>query len=521
MTVINPSSISGITSITLPAGADNVLTIQTNDGTERFRIDSSGNVKVGSACTISQDGDVFFTGVTTATTFAGAHSGSGANLTSLPAAQITGTLPAISAANLTNVPAANITGTLPAIDGSNLTGIGGTDFIHAEQINVSGVTTSQAFIPSQGQLSNRNLIINGDFQISQRATSSTDNNYGSVDRWTCQQGNLDEACTQEQADVAEGTSPYAEGFRHSWKITNGNQTSGAGAGDYIEIYQYIEGHTIANCGWDYKNANSKMTLSFWIKSSVAQKFAGFLYTTLANGTSVGYMYDYSIDNGGSNLSADTWTKITHTFPGNSNLNITNGPNYGLGFGIYPFQGTDFTTSRSHSEAWQTWTTSNKVPDMTSTWYTTNDATLEITGVQLEVGSVATPYEHKKRSQELADCMRYYQIVIQSGGGGGGNTGGLGGTPYTNGSSVYCPYRFPVEMRAEPSVESTSGTGSGSGTFRTRFGNNYNFNNFSGFNDANNTSGTFITNGNAGGGDVGNYIWIETNAGAKLALDAEL
>ena len=93
MTVINPNSISGITSITLPAGANNVLTIHTNDGTERFRIDSSGNVKVGSACTISQDGDVFFTGVTTATTFTGAHSGSGANLTSLPAAQLTGSLP--------------------------------------------------------------------------------------------------------------------------------------------------------------------------------------------------------------------------------------------------------------------------------------------------------------------------------------------------------------------------------------------------------------------------------------------
>ena len=71
MTVINPNSISGITSITLPSGDGNVLTIHTNDGTERFRIDSSGNVKVGSACTISPDGDVFFTGVCTATTLAG------------------------------------------------------------------------------------------------------------------------------------------------------------------------------------------------------------------------------------------------------------------------------------------------------------------------------------------------------------------------------------------------------------------------------------------------------------------
>ena len=91
----------------MPSGADNVLTIHTTDGTERFRIDSSGNVKVGSAATISPDGDLFVTGVCTATTLSGAASG------------LTGALPAISAANLTNIPAANVTGTLPAISGAN------------------------------------------------------------------------------------------------------------------------------------------------------------------------------------------------------------------------------------------------------------------------------------------------------------------------------------------------------------------------------------------------------------------
>ena len=80
-------------------------------------------LKVGTGVTASEDGDIFFTGVCTATTFTGAHSGSGANLTALPAANLTGTLPAISAANLTNVPAANITGTLPAISAANLTNV--------------------------------------------------------------------------------------------------------------------------------------------------------------------------------------------------------------------------------------------------------------------------------------------------------------------------------------------------------------------------------------------------------------
>ena len=124
----------------MPSGADNVLTIHTTDGTERFRIDSSGNVKVGSAATISPDGDLFVTGVCTATTLSGAASGltgalpaiSGANLTNLAAANLTGTiadgrfpatLPAASAANLTSIPAANVTGTLPALTAANLTNI--------------------------------------------------------------------------------------------------------------------------------------------------------------------------------------------------------------------------------------------------------------------------------------------------------------------------------------------------------------------------------------------------------------
>ena len=273
----------------------------------------------------------------------------------------------------------------------------------------------------------------------------------------------------------------------------------------------IEGHDINSSGWDYTSASSFVTISFWIKSSVAQTF--YLRFRMT-GSSVVKEYVSAIN------ATTSWQKITKTIPGGTGVDSVNTTAEGGFIQISLFRGTDQTGSMTIDQ-WNTHDSSTKVPDMTSTWYTTNDATLEITGVQLEVGSVATPYEHKKRSQELADRMRYYQIVIQSGGGGGGNTGGLGGTPYTNGSSVYCPYRFPVEMRAEPSVESTSGTGSGSGTFRTRFGNNYNFNNFSGFNDANNTSGTFITNGNAGGGDVGQYIWIETNAGAKLALDAEL
>ena len=156
MTVINPSSISGITSFTMPSGDGNVLTIHTNDGTERFRIDSSGNVKVGSACTISQDGDVFFTGVCTATTLAG----SGANLTALPAANLTGILPALNAASLTSIPAANIVGVCT----SGLTKTGGFGGItQADQWGITAnLDTSDSFLTNNWERNDANFDYVGD-----------------------------------------------------------------------------------------------------------------------------------------------------------------------------------------------------------------------------------------------------------------------------------------------------------------------------------------------------------------------
>ena len=129
-------------------------------------------------------------------------------------------------------------------------------------------------------LSNRNLIINGAMQVAQRGTSSTINGYGSVDRvrLSYNSSGLDEVPTQAQADVASGTTPYTSGFRKCFKITNGNQTSGAGAGDFIKFQYRLEAQDITNSGWNYLSASSYITLSFWVKSSVAQNFYGYIET---------------------------------------------------------------------------------------------------------------------------------------------------------------------------------------------------------------------------------------------------
>ena len=79
---------------------------------------------------------------------------------------------------------------------------------------------------------NRNLIINGAMQVAQRGTSSTTSNDFTVDRFRVQWSGVDESPTYAQVDVSAGTTPYTSGFRKALKITNGNQTSGAGAADY-------------------------------------------------------------------------------------------------------------------------------------------------------------------------------------------------------------------------------------------------------------------------------------------------
>ena len=406
------------------------------------------------------DTGVDLAGIVTATTF----SGSGASLTNLPAANVTGTLPAISGANLTNLPAANLTGTLPAISGANLTGIAATDNVRTGILDVAGISTfrntvnigaavtiSESGIEASGigitvaningaQIGGRrNLVINGDMRVAQRGTSSTSTGgVNVIDRMQLNSGGTDEAPTTSQVDVASGTSPYAEGFRKAAKFTNGNQTSGAGAGDYVHLKMVLEAQDIANSGWNYTSSSSFITLSFWVKSSVAQAFSATLRTE--DGTR--QVYNMTIDS----LTADTWTKVTKTIPGNSNLQFDNDVNAGLTLFINAFAGTTNTTTGLAQNAWSEWSGAKYSADMTSTWYTTNDATFELTGLQLEVGSQATPVEHRSFQQNYLECARYYLQMTR-----------LPVMSNRLAGYVSCTSRInPVPMRAIPSL-SIAGT----------------------------------------------------------------
>ncbi len=335
------------------------------------------------------------------------------------------------------IPADKLTGALPAISGASLTGVTDT-------------------------LSFRNLVINGAMKIAQRGASDTSSaqGYTTVDRWQIGWGGADNIVeTHQELLTSSDTGPWAKGFRNAYKLVNGNQSSGAGAGDSCVIQYRLEAHDVAGSGWDYTDPNSKITLSFWVKSSVAQAFQCYLRTF--DGTD--QVYSFSTGS----LSANTWTKVTKTIPGNSNIQMDNNTGVGMNITLWQFAGADFTSSVT-DESWRAYSGSSRMNANTSTWWTTDDATFHITGVQLEVGDTATDFEHRSYGDELARCQRYYYLIAS----GAWGTGTASGTTAMHSSTdARVCIDFPVQMRAAPSVVQTADssatwkfyTGSSNGT----------------------------------------------------------
>jgi len=272
-------------------------------------------------------------------------------------------------------------------------------------------------------------------QVAQRGTSSTAVGYKTVDRIYGGYAGTDEAPTFTQADIGTSDSPYLSGFRKSFKIQNGNQTSGAGAADELFMTYYIEAQDLAQSGWDYTSSSSDITISFWVKSSVAQQFQVNMRLYPASGDQKEFCFEYT-------PSANTWTKVTKTISGASGNVLRNTNELGMFIQFPQFYGTNYTANTRAFDTWETKNNAQNYKDYATTWYTTNDATWEITGLQLEVGSVATDFEHRSFAQELALCQRYFFNLT------GDNNFRSGVLGYANSSSEFRgAVYFPVPMRA--------------------------------------------------------------------------
>jgi hypothetical protein len=276
-------------------------------------------------------------------------------------------------------------------------------------------------------------------RIAQRGTSVTSQQEGTdtfvVDRWFSRVSLTSATVTMDVSQEVDAP----EGFRYSFKTEiNGSQSS-LPSGDQFKTEHRIEGQNLIGSGFGTSNPKY-ITLSFWFKSSVAGKTC---VAFVNNGNDMSYVAPFNVN------SAATWEYKTVTLiaPDNTATWVTdNGIGLRIRFGTF---GSSLQTSTTGK-----WISGQYMSTSDSIDYTKADGSYwQITGVQLEVGKVATPFEHRSYGEELALCQRYYFNADNSAGNflGRGLMGSHWNTSYLG---VNVPY--PVPMRANPTVSTTAG-----------------------------------------------------------------
>ena len=197
------------------------------------------------------------------------------------------------------------------------TNVKNTNFTAAEKQDLT-----DDILPLAGQLGNRNILHNGSFIVHQRGGTSTSQGFH-IDRWYS--GHSGGTVTISQGTETSGTV-YEKGLANYYRATNtANSTT---AGTYRYIRQAIEAQDLLKSGWNYKSASAKITLSFYVRSSVAQNFYGYL--RLTDSPDSKYIFETG------SLTANTWTKVTKEIPGYTSANIDNDNGSGMEVLIAPF-----------------------------------------------------------------------------------------------------------------------------------------------------------------------------------------
>jgi hypothetical protein len=310
----------------------------------------------------------------------------------------------------------------------------GTDAVSNTKIAAGAV--EQYFADTDYEAQFRNRIINGDMRIDQRnAGASVNNAAGSLytlDRW----GTFGSQASKFSVQQNAGSVTPPVGFTNYLGVTSSSAYT-VGASEQFSVVQPIEGLNISDLGWGTANAKT-VTISFWVRSSLTGTFGGSLRNS---GVGRSYPFTYSIS------VADTWEYKTVTISGDTSGTwlTTNG------IGVYVAFALGAGASASNTAG--SWAAGN-YPSATGATSVvgTNGATFYVTGVQFEVGSVATPFERRPFGAELALCQRYYYQMKAT---GVSYPFGFGQCYSTTLAGVLIPY--PVTMRVAPSALEQSGT----------------------------------------------------------------
>ena len=304
-----------------------------------------------------------------------------------------------------------------------------------------------ALIGSGQAQGDKNFIINGDFQIWQRATAATaaSNTYSTVDRWALSES-TDGAYTSERST----DTPTGTGYSLKLQVTTADTS--IAAAQYSYILHEIEAQNLQSLQYGTSSAKT-LTLSFWVKSNKTGTYT--IVIVKRDSTAYFIPVEYTIS------SANTWEKkeITITPTAGSTSLITasagaiandNGHGIQLGFGLAwgsNYHGTSNTWSASTHYG-----TSNQV-----NWMDSTSNNFYLSQVQLEIGETATPFEHRSYADELIRCQRYYQSMDYT---------FDYGTTSAN-IFYYTNFSFPITMRATPTM-TASAYGSNTGNATTQY-----------------------------------------------------
>jgi len=300
-----------------------------------------------------------------------------------------------------------------------------------------------ALIGSQSALSNRNLIINGAMQVAQRGTSSTSSGKHTCDRWTVNFQAFDQlAVTQSQST----TTP--SGFSNSLKVEVTTAETALAADELMYVSYRIEAQDLQHLNYGGSGAKA-VTLSFWVRSSLTGKYSVLIYQDDATRSNT---KSFNI------TSADTWEYKTITIDGDTAGTIDNNNDAGLSLYITLAAGADFSGT-PHS-GWGAYTATDDFSFSDNVDFTAQTGTFYITGVQLEIGEQATPFEHRSFGDELAACQRYCQVRSSE----GVNYGVFASGGLVASNVAYFTIPHITTMRVAPSNSIT-------GTFRVDSGNN--------------------------------------------------
>jgi len=303
-------------------------------------------------------------------------------------------------------------------------------------INASAAIVSTKLTGITSPAGFRNIVINGDMQIAQRATTkaSIGFEYGTVDRWQTVQGNLGNFTQSQSTDV-----PSGYGFFNSLKMDCTTADASPASSDELYIRQLFEGQNLQYLKKGTANAVS-LTASFWVKST---KTGTHILELVDDDNSRSVSKSYTIN------TTNTWEQKTVTFPADTTGVFANDNGASLALNFWLGAGTD-ATSGTLATTWGAITTANRavgqvnIADNTANdWY--------VTGVQLEAGTSATDFEFLPIDVSLGRCQRYFQLIAS------GDGKGICMAANYSSTELLGVLNFPVSMRTTPTISQVTGT----------------------------------------------------------------